>query len=225
LSVVGCGSDVELTVNHVPGYSGRNVAVSALGVFKNGRMDTGAWEEWQPVISGAIVNGKCDPAFDARMEKGAPALFTLLDESAKDEGITDEILDRVGPSARGGAILVIESFGRPPPKKGASADAPPESKPAPQQQPRGRGRGRGRMPVDSAEQREPPREKFEVSVGVYSVQAHEVVASVHLQYADTNKDALGAFSAKLRETLAGVTCTGWIWQEAPTGAPARAASP
>jgi hypothetical protein len=215
LVMAGCGMDV--TVSRTPAYAPRSITLSVFGVFKNGRMDPAAWDEWAPTIAAAVGSTSCPAAFDDHMEKSAPALFSELDESTQQDGITDELLDRAASSARGDALLVIETFGGTTHLgKRGSADAAPAPTPAPSSPPpTGRHRGRGGMRGAPAQTtpRELPRDSFDVSVGVYSIRAHEVMASVRLHTdGAASPDALHELAEKLHDTLHGARCTGWAWQ-------------
>lgn len=225
LGVAGCGSDVQLSVNHAPGYSARNLTLSVLGVFKNGRMDAGAWGEWAPIISAAVGSNQCKPAFDENMEAAVRPLYDSFDDSTREDGITDEILDSVGKNARGDAILVIEAFGRPTPMKVGSTEAAPAPAPPPPQRSGRHGRGRSSAPAASETTPAPAPVRFEASVGVYSLKTHEIVASVHTQYdAADSEAALAGFSRQLRATLLGATCADWAWQHASSDAQSTAAT-
>jgi hypothetical protein len=211
LSVCACGTDV--TVQRTPNYAPRDVTLSVLGVFKNGAMDAGAWNDWAPTVARATGNGACSAAFDDRMATAVPTLFSDLDESTRQDGITDEVLDRVATDALGNAILVLEVYGGVAKvKKPGEAEATPQQPPASPPQAMGRGRRRGATP--SAAPREPPPEKLEVSIGVYSIRDRQVVASVQMRAdADASADATQELSGKLRETLHGAKCAGWTWQD------------
>jgi hypothetical protein len=211
--ISACGVDV--TVHRAPNYSPRDVTLSVLGVFKNGRMDAAAWNDWAATIAAATGAAGCTPAFDDRMEKAAPALFSELDESTRQDGITDEILERAAPSALGDAILVIESFGRAAQtKKPDDAETAPQQAPAPPPPSMGR-RGRGRSVANtSAAPREAPRDELDVSIGVYSIRDRQGLASVQMHTdAGASADAIQTLSEKLRETLHGARCAGWTWQK------------
>lgn len=213
LTVCACGG-VDVTAQRAPNYVPREVTVSVLGVFKNGRMDAAAWNDWAATIDAAVGDRACAPAFDEGMEKAAPTLFSDIDETTRQDGITDEMLDRVAPSALGDAILVMEVFGTPPQmKKSESAEPPPQPAPPPQSLGRRKGRGmRGGAPA-SAPPREPKRDEFDVSIGVYSIRERQVLASVQMHTdAGASADALRKLSEKLRETLHGARCAGWTWQ-------------
>ena len=88
-------------MNTAPGYVARDLRVSILGVFDNGRMNQAAWDDWSPMISAALHGTRCDPGFGDAMEKDASALFSDVDQSTRNDGITDELFDRLGASARG----------------------------------------------------------------------------------------------------------------------------
>ncbi len=198
-------------MNTAPGYVARDLRVSILGVFDNGRMNQAAWDDWSPMISAALHGTRCDPGFGDAMEKDASALFSDVDQSTRNDGITDELFDRLGASARGNSILIVEVFGHPKQKKAEStaAVAPDYSG----QSQRGSGRGRrGRGAPESVEPPPSAETKYEVSIGVYSPSVHEVVASVVLSDESPSSDTLNEFAAKLRATLAGATCAGWKWQ-------------
>ncbi|HVW25654.1 MAG TPA: hypothetical protein VHC69_09805 [Polyangiaceae bacterium] len=214
LTTCACGADV--TTYRAPNYAPRRVTLSVLGVFKNGRMDAAAWNDWAPTIADATGDETCTAAFDDRMEKAAPALFNELDESTRQDGVTDEILDRVAPSALGNAIMILEVFGRPTPmKKAEDVEASPQQAPPASAPLSGRGRGRGRLggANQSAARNGPPTDALEVSIGVYSIRDQQVIASVQMHPdAGESADALQKLSEKLRETLHGAKCAGWIWQ-------------
>jgi hypothetical protein len=204
-------SDTELTVNTAPGYVARDLRVSVLGVFDNGRMNQAAWDDWSPMIAAALHGTRCDPGFSDAMEKDAPAVFSDVDQSTRNDGITDELFDRLGANARGNSILVVEVFGHPKQKK---TDSTPTVAPDYSGQTQ-RGGGRGRRGRGEPESVEPPAStetNYEVSIGVYSPSVHEVVASVVLSNESPSSDTLNEFAAKLRATLAGATCAGWKWQ-------------
>ena len=210
-----CGSDV--TAQRTANYAPRGVTLSVLGVFKNGRMDAAAWNEWAPTIAAATGDPTCAAAFDDRMEKAAPALFSELDEGTRQDGITDEILDRAAPSALGDAILVMEVFGKAPQvKKREEPEVTPQPAPAPAPQSMGRRAGRGGRGSANPgpAPRQPPRDELDVSIGVYSIRDRQVMASVQMHTdSGASSDALHELSEKLRETLHGAKCAGWKWQE------------
>ena len=209
--ILACGSDV--TVQRVASYAPHGTTLSVLGVFKNGRMDPGAWNEWAPTIVAAVGDETCTAAFDDRMEKAAPALFTELDEQTRQDGITDELLDRAASNARGGAILVVEVFGGVSPVKKPGNEAPAPAAPPPSTM-RGQGRGRRRSMAPSAAPPRQSHDQLDVSVGVYSLHEHQVMASVEM-HADAggSSDELRAFSDKIRAMLHGAKCAGWAWQD------------
>lgn len=179
-------------------------------------MDAAAWNDWAPTIADATGDETCTAAFDDRMEKGAPALFNELDERTRQDGITDEILDRVAPSALGNAILILEVFGRPTQmKKADDVEASPQQAPPAAAPLSGRGRGRGRFggAAESAARSGPPPDTLEVSIGVYSIRDQQVIASMQMHPdAGESADALQKLSEKLHETLRGARCAGWTWQ-------------
>jgi hypothetical protein len=210
----GCAPTVELAVNEAPGYTGHGEKISVLGVYKNGRMDVGAWGEWQPIVAAAVPGAACAPAYGDEMEKAEPSLFEEFDDYVRENGITDEILDKLSAAAKGRTILVIEAFGKPPTIKRAGDE--PVQPPAPQPQSTGRGRGRRGMSgpgPSGARTAPPPEEANELSVGLYSLDAHEIVASVDAKYPTANADeAMKDFDAKFHAITTGAACAGWKWQ-------------
>jgi hypothetical protein len=214
VALITCACGADVTAQRAPNYAPRDVNLSVLGVFKNGRMDAAAWNDWASTVAAATGDGTCAAAFDDRMEKAAPALFSELDESTRQDGITDEILDRAAPSALGNAILVLEVFGTPPRvKKADGVEPPPRQTPAPSPSPGRRGRGRMGGANASAPPREPPHDELDVSIGVYSIGDRRVLASVRMHTeTGASADALQTLSEKLRETLHGARCAGWKWQ-------------
>jgi hypothetical protein len=210
----GCAPSVELAVNEAPGYSSHGQRISVLGVYKNGRMDAGAWAEWQPVVAAAVPGAACAPAYGDEMEQAEPDLFAEFDDYVREHGITDEILDRLSGVAKGGSILVIQAFGKPPTIQRAG-DVPAQT-PSPPPPTRGRGRGRGgnsgQAGANPASVR-PREEANELSAGLYSLEAREVVASVDLKYpAASARDAITDFNSQFRAITSGAVCAGWKWQ-------------
>ena len=104
-------ADTHFTVQHAPDL--KQMTVSVLGVFKEGRMSPETWDEIGPKISAAFGKGLCPIAYDAKLVTDKPSLAEAVDDYARENGVTDDLLDQLAPAASGDAVLVITVAGRP----------------------------------------------------------------------------------------------------------------
>jgi len=113
-----CGDeDINFAVKYAPGYSNNGNAVSIFGIFKDGRMSPDTWDEVGPRFSTAFHGTSCEIAISSELRRSNLPLFTAVDDGAREEGITDPMLDRFAPAAAGNSILVITIAGHAPKAK------------------------------------------------------------------------------------------------------------
>ena len=208
-------------------------SVSVFGVFRNGRMSPEAWEDFGKALSTPFSEGVCKAAFDVVFADAHPELAAAVDDYAKENGVSDELLEKFAPLAKGDTILLIAIDGQPP----KPAPAPAEKSAKPPQDPsslapgtyggagasqptgsgggRGMGRGGGRMggrkpqsaPVQHAK---PDKGSWELTAYFYSVRLRQVTSQVDLTQQGQDIDGdLKLFAAKLGTELPGVPCRGW----------------
>jgi hypothetical protein len=211
--LVGCASDkAQATVKTAAGYPKPNSTLSVLGVYSAGRMSPEAWREWGPFAATAFGPG-CDPGFSNGLQTTGPRWFSLIDQTTRDDGVTEDLIHQIAPSARGNTIVLIEEeFDEP------TEEAPTRSpSPAPSQG-GGRGGGRGRSGGRHSSGSSPARPK--THAGLYAVEALAFAADngalvVDISAEGTYKDrekTVRMFVDQLRTTFSGSSCTGWHWE-------------
>jgi hypothetical protein len=189
------------------------MTVSILGVFREGRMSPETWEDIGLKVSPVFNRTMCPIGFDTKLLSDKSSLAEAIDDSARANGVSEDLLEQLAPAASGDAILVITVAGRPNTHTDAGA---PLSSPTstPQAQSRGmRGPGRGGAlppPTGGWGRTGTDRNAFEMSASLYSVHDHRTVALVNMGYSGTSgAEALQKFAAKLRDSLPGLPCVGW----------------
>ncbi len=218
LATTACGEeDINFAVKYAPGYSNSGNAISIFGIFKDGRMSPEAWDELGPRFSRAFRDGPCETAISSDLRRSNLTLFTAVDDASREEGITDVLLDRFGPSAVGNSILVITIAGHAPKAKDplharvrsqmggmGRGGSPGRSRQAPPRDPDGRRSGR-------------PGEVYEISASLFSSPQHQSVAQVSMAYRGASEDeALTKFVEKLAASFPGAACRGWRPDALPT---------
>jgi hypothetical protein len=206
-----CGDETaQLTTKVASDFNPAGHAVSVFGVYQDGRMSSTAWEGLAPSLRSALGGGPCEPAYDALIASNS-ALADAIDERARADGPTDELLMQLGPEAEGDAILVLTLSGAVPHATAVDAGAPAPPAPVPGRGGRGmRGGARPRAP----QSQETPRDVLDLSATLYSVAAGRSVAAVELQYSGTSLDeALRRFAAEVAHSLPQMKCAGWNWEK------------
>src|SRR5207244_3335524 len=118
----------------------------------------------------------CEVAYGDKLLTTAPGLSSAVDDYARANGVTDDLLDRLAPMAKGDTIMILTIAGRPPQPigdKGAQVSSPAPSQPMM----RGRRGLAGGMPSGSSETL--PRTDnnvFEMSASLFSIRLHRSVA-------------------------------------------------
>ena len=214
-------------------------AVSVFGIFRNGRMSPEAWEDFGKALSEPFSQGICQAAYDVVFTNANPDLASAVDDYTKENGVSDELLFKLAPLAKGDTILVIAINGQLP-KPAADTRVAKPSKPAQNQSSSGqgnyggsgagqgggpwggRGMGRGgggmgrggmggRNPSSaSAGHAKPDKGFWELTAYFYSVRLHQSTRQVDLTQQGQDIDGdLKLFAAKLGTEIPGVPCLGW----------------
>ncbi|HEV3191133.1 MAG TPA: hypothetical protein VGY54_11580 [Polyangiaceae bacterium] len=188
-----------------PDFTPGRHTVSVLGVYKDGQMSTEAWNAIAARIAPSLGSPTCEAGYGNTLSKTNGGLASAIDDYARDNGPTDELLTELAPAAQGDLILVLTVAGKPPvPKKVSVQDAPPA-------QGAGMGQMRGGRRGGGQGAREDPN-FFEMSALLFSVAQVRSVAVVSMQYSGQNVDeAITNFATKLHGTLPATKCTGWNW--------------
>jgi hypothetical protein len=212
-------------------------SVSVFGVFRNGRMSPEAWEDYGKTLSVPFSQGICQAAYDVVFTDANPELAATIDDYTKENGVSDELLAKFAPLAKGDTILLIAIDGQLPKPAASSAGKP--SKPAPNPTSSGqgnggsganqggvpgggRGMGRGgggmgrggmggrRAPSALGQPAKPDKGFWELTAFFYSVRQHHVTRRVDLTQQGQDIDGdINLFAAKLGSEIPNVPCRGW----------------
>ena len=198
-----------MRVEQAPEYAPQSGSrISVFGVFHDGRMDEKAWLPLEPKLAQAFSGQRtCEPGYGKRLREGDNALLHQVDHLVRENGIDDDVLEKVAPAAQGDFILVLMLYKKVPElhdggRMRTRATAAPV--------------GIGRRPMRAGVSRyAPPAEDdhvFELSASVFSRAAHKLVAQVDLRYTGDDLDAaVASFAKRLETVVPGATCAGWSW--------------
>jgi hypothetical protein len=185
--------------------------VSVLGVYRDGRMSMGGWDTLARYVEPALGSGSghCEVGYDALVSSNA-TLASAIDEYARADGPTDDLLKQISPAAQGDLVLVLTFAGKvPEPAEAGVVDAgfvrTDRTK---------SGVGRGGARSLGVHESETPADlnQLEVSASLFYVALGRAVALVGMQYTGSNiDDAMMRFAAKLTQSLPALKCTGWNW--------------
>jgi hypothetical protein len=208
VALLGCDDGGgELTARFAPNFVPGSHKVSVLGVYQDGRMSLASWDDLAPYLLPALSAAHCDVGYDALAASGAP-LAEAIDRFARDDGPTDELLTQLAPAAEGDLVLVLTFAGKLPvkPRDNSATQAAPA--------PSGAGRRRGGRRGRGAPAAEAPADpnRLDISVSLFSVPQRRSVALIQMRYSGASiQDAMTKFTAKLKESVPGLTCVGWNW--------------
>jgi hypothetical protein len=211
IGLIACADDGFAVRRAAEFPRGGTTNMSVLGIFKDGRMNAESWDELGAGLSAPFSERRCEVAYSNKLVTTLPALSTAVDDYARANGVTDDLLDQLAPMAKGDTILFITIAGHPP-QAVDNAGVRPSSSPTPM---RGGSRRRGGglpSPSDRSARSSTDRSVFEVSATLFSRQLHHSVAIIDMTYSGSSvEDALRKFAVKLGSEMPRSTCTGWDW--------------
>jgi len=226
LGLLSCAPDAHLEANFASGFVPARRAVSVFGVFKDGQLSADAWEAIGPRLSPALGARFCEPGYGSALRSSASSVASAIDDYARDNGMTDDLLAQLAPAAKGDLLLVVTFAGQLPVPPKSDLVGAHDGSPATTASgggrggmgmgggtPPGGGRGaahgppRARTPEDTNE--------LDVSASFYSVAERRSVGIVAIAYKGaTVDDALSRLSARVQHELPAATCAGWDWTAA-----------
>jgi len=207
LAAAACGDD-SFKIQYAPEFpQAAGARISVFGVFKDGRLAPEGWDPLRVHLSPLFSAPGCEPGYpDIVTPSGTPVL-QAIDDYSRANGVTDELLDRLGAAAKGDLVLLVTETGRPGAKSADKSDAP-GSAGAPATF--GAGRRGGGAPAAPRKTVTEAANTFEVVGLVFSPHAHKSVGVVRLSYTGTSfDDAMQSFFTRLGAELPGATCEGW----------------
>jgi hypothetical protein len=213
-------------------------SVSVFGIFRNGRMSPESWEDLGKALSAPFSAGICKAAYDVVFTDANPELADAIDDYTKENGVSDELLAKFAPIAKGDTILLIAIDGQLPKPAAAGAEKPatPAQTPSSSGQGNyggsgagqgggsggGRGMGRGgggmgrggmggrRAQATPTQHAKPDKGSWEITAYFYSVRLRQSTRQVDLTQQGQDIDGdLKLFAAKLGSELPGIPCHGW----------------
>lgn len=221
LLLCACSSDAQLSSRFASDFTRAPHSIAVLGVYKDGRMSSEAWEQVGPGLSRPF-GATCDQGF-AQLEGKNQSLSGAIDDYARANGIGDELLEQIAPAAQGDLILLVTVAGRVGSKgpnlpdtntlatgtpgvgsskyRTGSAIGSPVGGPS-------RGSGAMRRPLDTSS-------AFEMTASLYSVTEKKSVGLVTLEYDGKSvDDAIARLAERLGKELPGSRCGSWNWDTA-----------
>jgi hypothetical protein len=207
-ALLGCNDGGgELTAKFASSFAPGPHQVSVLGVYQDGRMSLGSWDDLAPYLVPALHSDHCDVGYDALATSGGP-LAEAIDRFAREDGPTDELLSRLAPAAEGDLVLVLTFAGKLPTKARDNGAAPAAAAPSGGGRRRGGRRGGG---APSAEAAADPN-RLDISASLFSVPQRRSVALIQMRYSGASiADAMTKFTGKLKESVPDLKCVGWNW--------------
>jgi hypothetical protein len=216
LLAAGCGHDAVYATTFAPDFSPPHHVVSVLGVYKDGKMSSEAWDAIAARVSSSLGAARCEAAYTEIATSPNHALWSAVDEYTLANGPTDDLLAKIAPAARGDLVLVVIVAGKlPAQEKIRVQDDNQNRRSQGNLGPQGGMGGGGGVPRNSGPMFRPPApppsvDRLNLSASLFSVPKAASVALVALEYAGESVDeAIAGFTAKLASALPGATCTGW----------------
>jgi hypothetical protein len=223
-----CSSDVQFNARYASDFAPGAHTVSVLGVFKDGRMSSDAWDDIGPRLS-APFGATCETAYGTLIASDQ-VLSGVIDDFVRANGPSDDLLEQLTPAATGDLILVVTVAGHVAAKPGGLPDTGQVMGGSPSVSGTGyrsnRGSAgapyRGGMTSPGRRRIFEDGDAFEMSASLYSVRAHRAVGMVSMKYAGRSVDeAIAHLAAKMGEGLPGSRCAGWDWKARVDGAHIR----
>jgi hypothetical protein len=222
LTLAGCGSqEAVYATNFAPDFTPVHHKVSVLGVFKDGRMSSEAWDAIAARIGSSMGGTKCEAAYAEIATSPNHALFTAIDEYTQANGPTDDLLAKIAPAAQGDLVLIVIVAGKLPTPDNIKVQNETNRPPGSANSMGGGGRGApggtlgGMRNAGGPMFRGDPAavDRLDLTASFFSVPKAASVALVALQYSgETIDDAVQRFTTRLSATLPGATCAGWNWE-------------
>jgi hypothetical protein len=217
LFIAACDEvDARFTTKFASDFAPSGRSASVLGVYKDGRMAPEGWEAFAPYLAAEPGASACDVGFNRLVSSGSP-LADAIDEYARADGPTDDLLRQVAPAAKGDLILLLTFAGALPKRFTSDAGAKQPASTSPTAGGRGGRRGMGvagHARTNQRSERTTDSDVLEVSASLYSVAQKSSVALIRLQYSGPSlNEALTKFAAKLARSLPRMRCLGWDWSQ------------
>jgi hypothetical protein len=207
-TTVACGQKVRWDAKFAPNFTPAGHTVSVFGVYKDGQMSAEAWDTLRPRLEPFLGGHGCEIA-DSSPDAREASLLTAVDDYARTNGPTDDLLAQLAPAAEGDLILVLVEAGSPPaPEKVSVVDSQGPAGPNPSA-----AKGTNGLAIYAPKKRTGPEpDVLQLSASLFSVAQGRAVALFDMRYAgDSVAEAESEFTARVGRLLPATTCKGWDW--------------
>ena len=177
-------------------------------------MNSDAWDTVATPVSRSLGANRCEAAYSGELLLRSGALSSAIDDYARSNGPTDELLAQLAPAAKGDLVLVMTIAGKLPVKQSSSPLAGGAT-PTPSLGGGGaRGGGMGGAGPGGRTRRSSSTStdtnELDLSASLFSVAQGRSVALYAMQYSgDSVDDAIAQFAEQLARSLPGAQCAGW----------------
>jgi len=208
-TAVACTPKVHWDATSASDFRPSGHIVSVFGVYKDGQMSSDAWSTLRPRLEPVLGGRRCEIAHGDLLTNDP--LLAAVDDYARTNGPTDDLLAQLAPAAEGDLILVLVEAGRlpAPDEKVSVVNSPSPRGPSPMGSQGGAGfstfaRDKRSGGGDS--------DVLQLSASLFSVAQGRSVALIDLRYSGQSTDeAEREFTAGLARLLPAATCRGWDW--------------
>lgn len=207
-AATSCADGPHVEARYAPEFTPKPGKIAILGAFQGGRMSSDAWIPIGPRIGSALGHTTCEAAFGEKLKRADQELYEKIDAEVAENGITDEMLDRLAPKTDADLIMTVTVLGRSQRAVTPSAASQDPTMPGYRPGAAGGNVARGR----STRGKTMEWRGTEIHASLFSVKLHRSVGKITLRFGGSNFDAgIGVFAAKLGAELPGSTCAAWAW--------------
>jgi hypothetical protein len=198
-AATGCLADAAFQSKTAPDFPlGGAMTVAVFGVYKDGMMSADAWDTLGPKLSRPFHADACDVAYGPKHLTKDPAVLSAIEEYARDNGVSDELLAEATKAATSDLVVVFTVAGAP--KKASILPRGPSP----------RAIQRGRMtpaPPRGSRAARIAAAQYTVAASIYSTKEHRSVGYLAMRYAGSSEDeALASFNDKLAAMVPNAKC-------------------
>lgn len=209
LALAGCGDrQAAFRVKSTPDVKTREGTVSVFGVFRDGRLESSAWED----VGAGFAADTCPVGYDETLRVSHPEIASAIDASARDDGVGDAAMQKLESYAQGDYILLVTLFGRLPTAKERNEARSSSPTFATSQAPARQQGRKGSRPMTQQDDIVPLSGGLQVVTTLYSKREHRTVAGLEMEYTgSTTEGAFAAFWKRWNAEFPGLSCRDWAW--------------
>jgi hypothetical protein len=231
VAAAACGEpDTRIATKFASDFTPARRSISVLGVYKDGQMSAEAWDSIAPKVAPSLGGDTCVLGYSEALQTTNAPLSSAIDDYARSNGPTDDLLVQLAPAAKGDLVVVFTFAGKlPAPKSKDLVGAAAANASGSAMGGGGAGGGGGYGPGGSGPgagagaggrrgARMGPRaapadpNELDISASIFSVAQGRSVGLVAMRYSGASVDeAMTAFSAELARALPQARCDGWDW--------------